>query len=640
MHTSVKAAAALLLLLGNSSCHHMPVHGFSVKPITYSFRGGSIQTPLVSNAGVKVNGTGSNAGTEENGNPTPTTPTQIESILANAKLLNPFGTLLSSEKSVTVLQSLAAGLAVSLAMVPEAVSFAFVAGVNPLVGLWTTVALGFVAAAFGGRAGICSSASGACSVVVAALCASHGPAYLSACALLAGMLQILGGALGFGKFIRLVPHPVMLGFVNGLTVVMVRSQLVHFKDVSSGAFLAVNSAKGAAMYGLTAITILLVKFLPKIPTLKAVPPTLGAVMLTTILANILKLPVKTLADGAGAETFRGGMAVLPSLSFPSVPFSLETLKVVAPFAITMAAVGCIESLLTMQLLDGIADDGKRGSTKKECIGQGLGNIASGITGGIGGCALLGQSVINVQSGGGKSRLSGMSMAVFLALGIVAAAPLLASVPVASLVGIMLIVCQSTFSWSSLRIFNKIPRLDAAVIALVSGITVKYDLAKAVFVGVIVSALAFAWKQSTLISASEAVVLAPVEFESKGTADKEQKWKTYNLRGPLFFGSTTQFSTLFDVKGDPQDVIIDFTDSRVMDHSALEAINTVSSRYSEAGKTVHLRHLSSDCATLLRSVIQGNENYSNTIIEPDPKTDPVYGIADDYRNFAASSASAA
>jgi len=547
----------------------------------------------------------------------PLDPSQVESISTNAKLLQPFGNIDIDALRDTVPRSLAAGLAVSLAMVPEAVSFAFVAGVNPLVGLWTTVVLGFFAATFGGRAGICSSASGACSVVVAALCASHGPAYLSACALLAGAIQILAGALKLGRFVRLIPHPVMLGFVNGLALVMFKAQLVHFKDASTGAFLNVMTKSGAAMYGLTAFTMMLVRLIPKIKALRAVPPSLGAVVTATVASRMLKLPVKTLADVAGAETFRGGLAVLPSIGLPAVPFSMETLNVVLPFAITMAAVGSIESLLTMQLLDGIADDGKRGSTSKENIGQGIGNMCSGLTGGIGGCALIGQSLINMESGGGKSRLSGMSMALFLGMGIVAAAPLLANVPIATLVGVMLLICQGTFNWSSLRLLNRIPRLDAAIIGLVSYTTVAHDLAKAVVAGTIASALGLAWKLSTSISTSTDMVSSPIE--------KGSKWKSYSLSGPLYFGSTRQFASLFDAKNDPEDVIVDFTNSRVMDHSAIEAINELADKYGVAGKKVHLRHLSKNCADMLARLHKGGlPPYE--IIESDPGTDPVYDVA--------------
>jgi SulP family sulfate permease len=635
--------------------------------------GGGIRTNIQQNhffvSGGATNSNADNISGNDDGDKTITTNlSQIESLRNLGKSLNPFGNKNNKQRGSTTattatndddkqkqnqhqkksiyIQSVAAGLAVSLAMVPEAISFAYVAGVSPLVGLWTTVILGFFAASFGGRAGICSSASGACSVVVAALCAQHGPSYLSACAILAGLLQIVfGGYFGMGKFIRLVPHPVMLGFVNGLTVVMARAQLTHFKD-STNALLSLSSSAGRSMYGLTASTAILVRVLPKIKLFKSIPPTLGAVTICSILAKVLKLPgVKTLADVSGSDTFRGGLSVLPSISIlPSIPFTIDSLKIVAPYAITMASVGAIESLLTMQLLDNIVDDGKTGSTKKECFGQGIGNVASGITGGIGGCALLGQSVINVQSGGGLSRLSGMSVSLFLALGIVCGAPLLANIPIATLVGVMLTVCQSTFSWSSLRIINKIPKLDALVIFLVSFITVKDDLAKAVVAGVIASALGFAWKQSTGITSTSTTIPSPTSTTTTTTTTTATatatttEWKSYNINGPLFFGSTTQFIKLFNVKDDPTDIVIDFTNSRVYDHSALEAIHNIADKYDEVGKKVHLRHLSDDCTRLLTTLHGdgkiGSDNDDGSdrrlpyklIIESDPRTDPVYSIA--------------
>ncbi|KAG7363527.1 sulfate permease family protein [Nitzschia inconspicua] len=488
-------------------------------------------------------------------------------------------------------QATKSGLAVSLAMVPEAVAFAFVAGVSPLVGLWTTVVLGFVAAAMGGRAGLCSSASGACSVVVASLSASHGPAYLSVCAIMAGLLQIVGGFLGVGKLMKLIPHPVMLGFVNGLAIVMTKAQLVHFK--TNGSFMSPTSPLGASTYGIAALTMVLVKIIPKVT--KAVPPSLGAVVIASLVAKILALPAKTLADVAGAATFKGGWSVLPTLGFPNVPWSLETLQVVFPYALTMASVGVLESLLTMQILDDMADDGKRGSTTKECVGQGTGNILSGLTQGIGGCVLLGQSIINMQSGGGKSRWSGMSMAVFLATGIVAAAPLLANVPVSALVGVMLLVCQSTFSWSSLRLFNKIPKLDAAVIALVSIVTFQKDLAIAVVAGTVLSSVGFAYKQSTSLSATYSV-------------DPTTGIKTYKLRGPLFFGSTRQFEDIFaSAKSDPATIRLDFSESRVLDHSAVESIENLSNKYTEMGKTVQLDELCMDSTKVLSKYVRGRQD---------------------------------
>eukprot|EP00980_Cylindrotheca_fusiformis_P027834 scaffold22560_cov135-Cylindrotheca_fusiformis.AAC.45 len=479
------------------------------------------------------------------------------------------------------------GLAVSLAMVPEAVAFAFVAGVNPLVGLWTTVVLGFVAASLGGRPGICSSASGAVSVVIAALCRSHGPAYLSACAVVAGILQITAGSLGLGKLINLVPHPVMLGFVNGLAIVMTKAQLVHFQ--SGGAFMSLTDPVGAATYGIAALTMVLVKLIPKFT--KAIPPSLGAVSIATVIAKAFSIPARTLADVAGASTFVGGWSVVPKFGLPKVPMTMETLNIVLPYAVTMAAVGCLESLLTMQLVDGLVDDGTKGSAKKECVGQGSGNILSGLTGGIGGCALLGQSIINVQSGGGISRFSGMSMAIFLALGIVAAAPLLASVPVASLVGVMLLVCQSTFSWSSLRLAGKVPKLDAIVIALVSIVTVKKDLAIAVFTGTVLSALGFAYKQSTTMT---------------GTYTGDDKKRTYRLNGPLFFGSTSRFESIFTPKNDPSTVVLDFSESRIMDHSAVDAIHNIADKYAELGKKVFVQGLSTDCNSLILRYFEGRK----------------------------------
>jgi SulP family sulfate permease len=535
---------------------------------------------------------------------------KIESIVANAKSLLPND---FSERKGNIASATVAGLAVSLAMVPEVVAFSFVAGVNPLVGLWTTVTLGFTAAALGGRAGICSSASGACSVVVAALGRSHSAKYLSACAMLAGVLQVFAGAIGLGRLIRLVPHPVMLGFVNGLAIVMTKAQLHHF-HAPGGGFLSLKSAAGASMYGVTALTMALVKVFPKIT--KTVPATLGAVILSTIGTKLLKLPVKTLADVAGAETFKGGFSVLPKFALPSVPFSLDTLQVILPYAMAMAAVGCIESLLTMQLIDGMVDDGKRGSIKQECIGQGCGNLVSGLTGGIGGCAVLGQSIINVQSGGGVSKWSGMSMSLFLAAGIVAAAPLLGAVPVASLVGVMLLVCQSTFSWSSLRVLRKIPLLDVSVIALVSILTVQKNLALAFVAGTITSALGFALKQSTRVSAA---------------TRQDDDSKLYQLNGPIFFGSTRQFSSLFDAKADPPKIILDFSQSRVWDHSALQAIHSVAEQYGSQSKTVYLRHLSKDCTQLLRDLNEGGKLPPYEVIETDPSTDPVYGLAVDYKN---------
>jgi len=528
-----------------------------------------------------------------------------------------------------VIKNVLSGFTVSLAMIPEAIAFAFVAGVSPIIGLQTTAILGFFAAAFGGRGGITTGASGACAVVVASLVAAHGTAHLSAAVFLAGLVQISLGLLGAGKFIRLVPHPVMLGFVNGLAIVMTRAQLTHFRAPLAAGLL---SPQALTMAGLTVLTMVLVKLAPKIT--KALPPSLLAVGSVSALSTALKLPATTLVDIAGAETFAGGLSIVPALGVPSLLTStpLATLGIVAPYALTMATVGLVESLLTLQLVDGLVDDGKRGSTRQECIGQGLGNFASGLTGGMGGCALIGQSLINVQSGG-TSRLSGIAMSLFLALGLLSAAPLLGQVPIAALVGVMLLVCHSTFAWSSLRLAGRIPKTDLFCIALVSVVTVFRDLAQAVGVGTIVSALSFAWKQSTAIRVvrTEGAAARP-EDEAVGEAGQTDGWRTYTVNGPLFFGSTQAFNGQFAPKDDPNDVVIDFLSSRVMDHSALVAINDLASRYGSLGKRVHLRHLSSDCAGLLQSLAAGAlPPYE--LIEADPLTDPVYEVAEDSNVYA-------
>ena len=553
-----------------------------------------------------------------------TRASQVEDLVANAQSLF---TRVYPKGPRTALQNVLAGGTVSLAMIPEAVAFAFVAGVNPLVGLWSTVVLGLFAAALGGRAGMVSGASGACAVCVAELVRQKGPAlgpsYLSAAVVLAGVLQCAVGRLGLGKFITIVPQPAMLGFVNGLAIVMTRAQLTHFRDRATGAWL--SGAAGATMCALTALAAASVKLAPRLTT--AVPPALAAVGLTTAVAKLLRLPATTLADIAGAATFRGGLSVLPRVALPA-PWRaapLATLGLVLPFAASMAAAGLIESLLTMQLVDGLLDDGTRGDTRAECFGQGVGNVLSGLTGGMGGCVLIGQSLINVGNGG-TSRLSGIAMSLLLAAGIVGAAPLLGQVPIASLVGVMLVVCQGTFAWSSLRIMRKIPRVDALVVLAVSYITVVADLAVAVVAGTILSALAFAWKQSTSIAAS---VDRPESAASSSTS-AARPWPTYRVKGPLFFASTARFADLFDAKGDPDDVIIDFAESRVCDHSALEAINALAAKYATGGKRVHLRHLSSDCAGLLRRLNGFDPAYE--LIEADPATDPVYEVAEDSKVY--------
>ena len=485
-----------------------------------------------------------------------------------------------------------------MAMVPEAVAFAFVCGVSPLIGLWSAVIMGFFTSAFGGRPGMISGASGACAVVMAELVQQHSVAYLAPAVAVAGVLQILAGVFKLGKFIRLVPHPVMLGFVNGLAIMVGKAQLRHFR--SAGAWL--TGMNLGSMVGYTGLTMGLITLVPRLTT--AVPASLVSIVLVTVLSKILPLPLRTLADMAGAETFKGGLAVLPDLTQLAVPASLGTLQVILPFAIVHGLVGLIESLLTLTLIDGITET--RGSTRRECVGQGLGNLVSGLFSGMGGCALIGQSLINVNSGG-RGRLSGIAMSLALAVGILFAAPALGQVPVASVAGLMFMVCIKTFEWSSFRIFSRVPKVDAAVMVIVSAITVWKDLAAAVGAGVVLSALNFAWKSSQQIMAEKSTTMLG--------------WKVYKLRGPLFFGSTLTFQDIFTVSADPDDVVIDFMHSRVWDHSALEAIDSVAEKYTAAGKKLHLQHLSPDCATLLEK--------AKDMVEVNILEDPIYGVADNY-----------
>jgi len=539
-------------------------------------------------------------------NPQPTElakVTAMENLKANAK------SLIRTDPERTT--NMLSGAVVALAMIPEAVGFSFVAGISPITGLWTTVVLGFMAAAFGGRPGIMSGASGAVAVVIAPLVVKYGAQYLPACALLAGILQCVAGKLKLGKWIRLVPHPVMLGFVNGLAIVMTKSQLSHFSGLGS-------TTAQATMVGLASLTMIFMKVIPKIT--KAVPASLLTILLTTLVSKVFKLPAKTLMDVAGAETFKGGLSVLPTLALPSVPYTLSTLKIIFPFAATMATVGLIESLLTLQLVDGLVDGGKRGSTSKECRGQGLGNIFSGLIGGMGGCALIGQSLINVEAGG-TGRLAGITMSATLGLGLLAFAPLLGQIPLAALVGIMLLVCQQTFAWSSLRLFGKIPKLDALIVVLVSYITVVEDLAIAVVSGTILSALSFAWKQSTQVYSTQDV--------------NDRGWRVFKMSGPIFFGSAQKFEEQFDVKNiEETEIVIDFGGSRVYDHSALESINKLADRFGENGKRVRLRRLSPDCQILLSNMHANGNPPSYEIIESN-KDDPLYEPVEDAEKFVRS-----
>ncbi|MBM2574932.1 SulP family inorganic anion transporter [Jannaschia sp. Os4] len=485
-----------------------------------------------------------------------------------------------------------AGLTVALALVPEAVAFAFVAGVNPLVGLYAAFLVGLITALFGGRPGMISGATGALAVVMVSLVAQHGVEYLFATVVLMGIIQIAVGLLQWGKFIRLVPHPVMLGFVNGLAIVIFLAQLTQFRT-SDGQWLPPQDI--ALMLGLVALTMGVIWGLPKLTA--AIPAPLAGIAVTALIVIGLGLPTPTVGDMA---SIAGG---LPQFHLPLVPLNLETLQIILPYAMILAAIGLIESLLTLNLVGEIT--GQRGGASQECIAQGAANTVTGFFGGMGGCAMIGQSMINVKSGG-RTRVSGISAALFLLAFILVAAPLIERIPLAALVGVMFMVVIGTFAWNSLTILRKVPRTDAVVIVLVTVVTVLTDLAIAVVVGVIVSALAYAWENARRIRANTHV--------------GENGAKYYELEGPLFFGSATGFQEMFDPEGDPDLVVVDFARSRVADQSALQAIDAVAAKYEAVGKRIELRHLSRDCQRLLRRAGQ---------LVVQQADDPTYGVAANY-----------
>ncbi|MBT6106766.1 SulP family inorganic anion transporter [Porticoccaceae bacterium] len=511
-------------------------------------------------------------------------------------------------KVATLRNDLLSGLTVALALVPEAVAFAFVAGVDPLVGLYAAFMVGLITACIGGRPGMISGATGALAVVMVSLVADHGVEYLFITVVLMGLLQITAGVLKLGKFIRMVPYPVMLGFVNGLAIVIFLAQLGQFGEAGQpgwldgtfmqGSIVDVAWLEGQELYmllSLVLVTMIIIHSLPRFT--KSLPSSLVAILVVTGLVLWLDIDTKVVGDVASIS---GG---LPSFHIPVVPFSLETLWIILPYAIILAAIGLIESLLTLRLIDEITET--RGRGNRECIGQGVANTVTGFFGGMGGCAMIGQSMINVNSGG-RGRMSGISAALFLLLFILVASPLIEQIPLAALIGVMFIVVIGTFEWSSFRIVGKVPRSDALILVTVSAVTVATDLAVAVVVGVIISALVFAWEHAKHIRID---------------AREDHKGSTvYAVTGPLFFGSVTSFLERFDPAQDNDDVVIDFARSRVADHSGLEAIDTLAERYENAGKTLHLVHLSEECRKLLKKA--GN------LVEVNVIEDPKYFVAED------------
>ncbi|QCK16601.1 SulP family inorganic anion transporter [Mangrovivirga cuniculi] len=485
------------------------------------------------------------------------------------------------------------GLTVALALVPEAVAFAMIAKLSPLVGLYAAFVMGLVTSILGGRPGMISGATGAVAIVIAALAVSHGPEYVFATVILAGLIQILAGVFKLGKFMRLVPQPVIFGFVNGLAVIIFMAQLGQFKN-DSGDWLS-----GMPLYmnlGLVLITMFIIWGLPKLT--KVFPSSLAGILAVFGLVAVFGIDTKTVGDIASIE---GGF---PPFHIPDVPFDMEMLKLIFPYALIMAGVGLIESLLTLNIVDEITQT--RGRGNKEAVAQGTANILSGMFSGMGGCAMIGQSLINISSGA-RARLSGIVAAVMLLVFIMFGAGIIEQLPMAALTGVMIMVAIGTFEWASLRTFRRMPKSDVFVMVLVTLITVfLHNLALAVLVGVIISALVFAWDNAKRIRARKHI--------------DENGVKHYEIYGPLFFGSVSVFNEKFDVKNDPDEVIIDFAESRVVDQSAIEALNKLTERYQKEGKTIHLKHLSEDCRRLL--------NNADKLIDVNVMEDPTYKVVVD------------
>lgn len=486
------------------------------------------------------------------------------------------------------------GLTVALALVPEAVAFALIAGLSPLTGLYAAFVMGLVSALFGGRPGMISGATGAVAVVLVSLVKSHGLDYIFATVILAGLIQVLAGVLRLGKFIRLVPQSVIYGFVNGLAIVIFSAQLAQFKD-EQGAWL-----QGPALFlmlGLVLFSMLIIWGLPKLT--KAIPASLTAILIIFGLVSLFQLDTKTVGD---ISSIKGSF---PPFHLPEVPISWSTLSIIFPYAAIVAGVGLIESLLTLNIVDELTQT--RGRSNKEAIAQGAANVLSGLFSGMGGCAMIGQSLINIGNGA-RARLSGVIAAVFLLLFVMFASDLIEMVPMAALTGLMIMVSIGTFEWASLKVFRKMPSSDIFVMVVVTLVTVfLHNLALAVFVGVIIAALVFAWDNAKRIRARKFT--------------DENGVKHYQIYGPLFFGSTATFLEKFEVAADPRHVIIDFAESRVVDMSAIDALNKLTEQYSREGKVLQLKHLSPDCLLLLQNADQ--------LIEVNILEDPTYKVLADH-----------
>jgi sulfate permease, SulP family len=486
-----------------------------------------------------------------------------------------------------------AGLTVAMTMIPESLSFAILAGFPPLVGLYGAFLMGLITAILGGRPGLVSGGAGATVIVLIALMNSHGLEYVFGAVALAGVIQIVVGLFKLGKFIRLVPQPVMYGFVNGLAVIIFLSQLEQFKDVVNGNSTWLSGTPLYIMAGLVALTIAIIVLFPKIS--KKIPASLVAIIVVFAVVLIFNIDTKQVADIASVS------GSLPPFHIPEIPFTWETFEVILPYGLIMAAVGLTEGLLTLNLVDEIT--GTRGNSNRECLAQGTANIANGFFYGMGGCPMIAQTLVNLSSGS-RARLSGIVAALTILVIILVGAPVIELVPMAALTGVMIMVAIGTFEWSSFKAFTKMPKSDIFVMVVVTLITIfLHNLALAVLIGVIIAALVFAWENAKRIRARKFV--------------DENGIKHYEIFGPLFFGSTTAFAEKFDVTNDPKEIIIDFAESRIADMSAIEAVNAVTSRYAKLGKKVHLRHLSADCIHLLKN--------AEAIIDVNIMEDPEYKV---------------
>jgi len=505
--------------------------------------------------------------------------------------------LFDLKQKVNVRSEILSGLTVALALIPEAIAFALIAGLSPLTGLYAAFTIGLITSILGGRPGMISGATGAIAVVIVALAKSHGVEYIFATVVFAGVIQVVAGILKLGKFIRLVPHPVMFGFVNGLAIVIFMSQIDQFKVPDAlGNLQFMSGFPLLLMGGLVLLTMLIIWGLPKIT--KMIPSSLAAIIVVSSIVIGFSLETKTVGDIASVQ---GGF---PPFNIPKVPFTWESIVIIFPYALIVAAVGLVESLLTLNLIDEITET--RGRSNKECVAQGTANIVTGFFSGMGGCAMIGQSLINISSGA-RARLSGIFASVMLLVFIMFGASLIERLPMAALTGVMVMVAIGTFEWASLKTFKRMPKSDVIVMVLVTLITVfLHNLALAVLIGVVIAALVFAWENAKRIRARKFV--------------DEQGVKHYEIFGPLFFGSVTVFNEKFDVLNDPDEVVVDFSESRVADMSGIEALNKITERYAKVGKKIHLKHLSPDCRQLLQD--------ADDIIDVNVLEDPTYKVVSD------------